>query len=1142
MSVRLATTATLLLLAAGAAHSRAADGLVSVEQARLAAFDGLPDDRFGTSADVSGDRLVAGAPGNDDQGMDAGAVYAYARMNGGWILVDQIIPVQIGTKANFGLAVAIDDDTFVASAPSDGIGGAIYVLRWSGTQWLEEARLVGSDTAAGDLFGYFVAIDGDTIVAGAVGHNQSRGAAYVFERSGTVWTQTAKLTGTDVLVGDWFGRAVAISGTSIAVGAPLADSLGVVNAGAAYVFEKAGATWPLAQKILPPQPLLGAVFGAAAAIAGDHLIIAAEHDSQVVVDGGACFAYQRQGSVWQFDATLTMTEPLTGSEYGDSIAIAESGFGTFAIIGASRDDAALANAGAAYVYQLTLAGWQQAAVLTPSDPTAASLFGSAVAIDQSTVVVGSPLPNAVPGSVYVFVETPVSGAGQSATPFDLGTTLRGTIEDPSETDAWVFAALAGTSLQIKITGKDGLLPAFLLVDHVTGMPVGGVTVTGEGNKKLAVSVEPLAATGRYRLELGAFSNTAGTYVATTTAQLPPSKVSATFPSPQSDDVLTVTFDVIPGSTARLKASHIDQNEAPEFIALIGPDGPVAFDQVKKPEEKNPLSVTDEIALDVLGSYTGYVAVTNGGGKLKVFVETTLPDPAGKLIEGMSDAVEKAGKAVLKSHTAPATALEMLRNHAAVVHELIEDPLLAYRVTDRSITAAFKKSTDLTRAWQATVTSGDVRSLRFLPTEGVYAPSDFTGLDIPTCPSEPHTVLYLIQGDRTLAVSSLASAVHLYQALLAEDPALAAGVEVRTFRPAALVPPGPQETITACLAAVAQTAPLCEIANMPGTAAFWDVLASPYQDLCAGLEDACKQQVNLGEAIVLAASSAAANPPSVAGVTHLAQALRHDILSGRRVVVVAHGQGNTYVNSALVALSASQRARCGVVALASPIPYADPASFGHFAPLTLKHDAVLQVPGALPANLVNQWTEFFELPCANDPALCVLEDAYLSVAIHGFDLGYLGNNTSRTAVLGAIAAAATAIPAAPLLGQGILQVTLDTIVDAVVTLHVFEPGGEEVDFTHTEGSIGQMDVTHLNGGKVENYYVCQPARLQPGKYDVFIDNFEQAISIGDAASVLIRAGDQVRERSFVLKGSQDPALIPVARIKIAQDGTATLSDL
>ena len=101
--------------------------------------------------------------------------------------------------------------------------GSAYVFTRSGTTWTQQAKLTASDGAADDYFGYSVALSGDTALVGAywddVGANYDQGSAYVFTRSGTTWTQQAKLTASDGAAGDHFGHSVALSGDTALVGA-----------------------------------------------------------------------------------------------------------------------------------------------------------------------------------------------------------------------------------------------------------------------------------------------------------------------------------------------------------------------------------------------------------------------------------------------------------------------------------------------------------------------------------------------------------------------------------------------------------------------------------------------------------------------------------------------------------------------------------------------------------------------------------------------------------------------------------------------------------------------------------------------------------------------------------------------------------
>ena len=98
--------------------------------------------------------------------------------------------------------------------------GAAYVFVRSGTTWSQQAYLKASNTGFFDFFGHSVAVSGDTVVVGAYGQSVSEGAAYVFVRSGTTWTQQALLKASNAGSGDKFGYSVAVSGDTVVVGAP----------------------------------------------------------------------------------------------------------------------------------------------------------------------------------------------------------------------------------------------------------------------------------------------------------------------------------------------------------------------------------------------------------------------------------------------------------------------------------------------------------------------------------------------------------------------------------------------------------------------------------------------------------------------------------------------------------------------------------------------------------------------------------------------------------------------------------------------------------------------------------------------------------------------------------------------------------
>jgi hypothetical protein len=280
---------------------------------------------------------------------------------------------------------------------------------------LQQAELTATDGGAGDAFGRAVALDGDTALIGAYLHSPggktNAGAAYVFTRSGASWTQQAKLVAADGVANDRFGHAVALSGDTALIGAPLTSSGGKLRAGAAYVFTRSGTVWTLRQKLTATDGAAEDTFGSSVAVSsqGTALIGAESHDVSGLADAGAAYVFTLLAArpVWIQQAELNATNGAAGDRFGTSVALA----GETALVGAPTHGVAgeLVN-GAAYVFTRTAGAWAQQQMLTASDGAAqVSSFGHAVALAGDTALVGAPNHAGVgkddDGAAYVFTRS-----------------------------------------------------------------------------------------------------------------------------------------------------------------------------------------------------------------------------------------------------------------------------------------------------------------------------------------------------------------------------------------------------------------------------------------------------------------------------------------------------------------------------------------------------------------------------------------------------------------------------------------------------------------------------------------------------------------------------------------------------------------
>ena len=331
-----------------------------------------------------------------------------------WVQDSRLDPSDGADIDGVGYAVALSGDTALVGAYQHDTArgedaGAVYVFVRSGTTWTETARLEASDGAARDWFGLSVAIAGDVAIVGAPQHDTARaadaGAAYVFVRSGTTWTETARLEASDGTFSAAFGNAVAIDGSTALVGARSADSARASNSGAAYVFVERGAGWSLEAKLEAGDGEDGDALGVAVALSGDTALLGANGDTTARGFGaGSAYVFVRSGATWSAQAKLEASDASASDVFGYSVSLD----GDTAAVGALYDDTPQGtDAGSAYVFVRSGTSWTQEVRLSPSDGARGDFFGHAVAVQGDTLLVGAPYHSPPAGlnagSAYVYV-------------------------------------------------------------------------------------------------------------------------------------------------------------------------------------------------------------------------------------------------------------------------------------------------------------------------------------------------------------------------------------------------------------------------------------------------------------------------------------------------------------------------------------------------------------------------------------------------------------------------------------------------------------------------------------------------------------------------------------------------------------------
>jgi hypothetical protein len=267
------------------------------EEAKLTPADGAAGDHFGVSVSVSGDYVMVGSFWDDDHGAESGSVYVFRNEGGTWIEEAKLTAGDGSPQDYFGFSVSMSGDYAVVGAYRDddnGIeSGSAYVFRREGATWVEEAKLTAGDGAAIDFFGYSVSISGDYTILGAY-HNDEHGAnsgsAYVFRREGTSWTEEAKLTASDAEPEDFFGHSVSISGDYAIVGAFHDDDAGS-EAGSAYLFKHEGTGWIEVAKLTASDGEADDAFGLSVSISGDNAIAGALGGNDHGFASGSAYVY-----------------------------------------------------------------------------------------------------------------------------------------------------------------------------------------------------------------------------------------------------------------------------------------------------------------------------------------------------------------------------------------------------------------------------------------------------------------------------------------------------------------------------------------------------------------------------------------------------------------------------------------------------------------------------------------------------------------------------------------------------------------------------------------------------------------------------------------------------------------------------------
>ena len=434
------------------------------QQAYIKASNTDFNDLFGSAVAVHANTLVIGAPneqsstvginGNeaDNSLSQAGAVYVFVRSGGVWSLQAYIKASNTDFADGFGATIAVWGDTLAVGAPGEdsatrtvnGDGsdnsaadsGAVYLFQRTGAGWLQQAYIKASNADAGDRFGSSLTLEMNRLVVGApfeqsdgdgVGSDQNNngadnsGAVYVYQRTGTDWSQESYIKASNSDFGDRFGSSLDLSGNTLIIGAPGEDGGSrVINgdaldnsrgdSGAAYMFNHGSGNWTQTAYLKAGNGDAGDLFGSSVAISGFYAVVGSPQEDSAgtpadnsIADSGAAYLFDGSGGTWTESRYIKAQVMENLDRFGNQVDLQ----GYTLIIGTEEEDSAATglngdqtdnstpSSGAAYAYHYNSGGgsaglWSVIGYIKASNTEFDDRFGFSLGFHGDALVIGAP--------------------------------------------------------------------------------------------------------------------------------------------------------------------------------------------------------------------------------------------------------------------------------------------------------------------------------------------------------------------------------------------------------------------------------------------------------------------------------------------------------------------------------------------------------------------------------------------------------------------------------------------------------------------------------------------------------------------------------------------------------------------------------
>lgn len=353
-----------------------------------------PGDEMGSSVATYGSRIVIGADKADTAALYGGTAFVFRKeADGQWTFEQQLTPASSTAFDRFGASMDMHDTNLIVGAWQRNPAGAAIIYERSGTTWSEVTTLTPFNPGSRDYFGWDVAIDNSFALIGAPDadrdSNADRGAAYVYTQTGGTWTAVSELTPSVSEAGQSYGTAVALDGSVAAISAPNAS-----GGGAVFIFRESGGTWTEDQVIVrATDDTTTNGLGVDVAIADGRLIVGAS--------SGTAFVYSEISSNFVLTETINVSGVTGADRFGSSVAITSD----YAAVGAFRRNGTASRSGEAYVFRRTAGDFSLESTITAADTDAGDRFGYSLDMDETRIVTGAfrdDVDGSNAGAAYVF--------------------------------------------------------------------------------------------------------------------------------------------------------------------------------------------------------------------------------------------------------------------------------------------------------------------------------------------------------------------------------------------------------------------------------------------------------------------------------------------------------------------------------------------------------------------------------------------------------------------------------------------------------------------------------------------------------------------------------------------------------------------